>query len=131
MSRDIANIHWQDNVPSRDVFEQFLENYLDGIGMAEFGQDDLSRERWICTLPGKPTDPRQNITGISQRPAGMLSDERWFEVYWRDNGIDIITRRQDDITNSIAAGFARTCILTWQAEGWEEWRESYFALPKR
>ncbi|MFA5413761.1 MAG: hypothetical protein WC348_04480 [Patescibacteria group bacterium] len=131
MGQDIANIHWQKEVPSKDVLSQFLGNYLNGIGTVEFGQDDFNRECWICTLPGKPTDPWQGISGLPQRPHDMMSDERWFEVYWHDDGIDIITRRQDPITNSIAAGFARACILTWQAKGWEELRESYLALRRR
>lgn len=45
---------------------------------------------------------------------GKLGEgERWFEVWVRPTGITVTTRMQDDVTNCLAAEFARRCAQRW------------------
>lgn len=110
MARDVF-VYWNKHQqPTRKVFEQVLNNYLGGIG-----EITLEGDRWTCTLPGTPTDPRE---GTPNERVSILdkSQPRWFEVYWHDDCIDVITHFQDCFTNAVADGFSNFCIHHWKAE---------------
>ena len=61
----------------------------------------------FVTLPGKPSAPFNAV---------VRDDSRWFEVFFGDDNIDVITRTQDPLLNAVAKGFADCCARFWEAE---------------
>jgi hypothetical protein len=102
-------VYWTDGAEPRieDVVRA-LRVYLRGIGKVRWHGPS---GRYYATLPGKPTDPAER-KGFSPRK------ERWIEVFFHADCVDIITREADPITSAIADGFARFCVRRWQGR-WE------------
>lgn len=101
--------------PTQEEVEKCLRNYI-GFAGAVTQRIDEENDRFIVSLPGKPTSPFEGIKGSANIP---LREERWFEV-WIDGfpddntmTIDVITREQDEFTMNIAQGFAELLARFW------------------
>lgn len=96
-------VDWKETVPTREEVTQALLDY-----MGDFGGKITIRGQWTdVLLPGKPSDPFRKA---------HRDDDRWFEIFFSDDHISVITRDQDRLTNAIAYGFAVACAQHWQAE---------------
>lgn len=95
--------------PTKKQVELVVRNYFGGCGTVEWSQD-----RWIVSLPGKPTWAFEGIE-VDVMPQSR-NDERWIEVYVGDDNVDVITRRQDEFTNALAAGLAGAFARYWDGE---------------
>lgn len=95
--------------PSKADLQTLLEDYLRNLG-ATIRWD---RDRFFCTLPGKPCDGLARLSSLGSRPG--LPEERWIEV-WKDHtSVDVMTRCADDITNAIADGLFEIIARFWRA----------------
>lgn len=103
MSHDVF-VRWQKEVPAREEIKIMLSNYISDGAKMEDGKDRL-----FVVLPGKPCSPMQHKYPV---PAENYHEERFFEVYFGDDNIDIITRFADEFTNVVARGFAECCART-------------------
>lgn len=112
-------IYWRKKRPSWKALDMVLRDYVRGLGRVRWNND-----RWICTLHGRRSDALQRI--LSRRRDRLArfyvrvahdsdSRERWFEVHWGVNNIDVITRQTDEVTTAIADAFAVLCLRFWQA----------------
>lgn len=107
-------------IPTLSQLQCILEDYLGGIGKI-----DYQEHCWFISLPGAPSFPFKRIVAEPNLQAS-LNAERWFEVYvgsisqTKENGmgpnIDVITRSADELTNTIAQGFAKAIARYYQAE---------------
>lgn len=96
-------IRWDEKKPSQEEVVDALRGFLGEIGTVEV------KEVWAyAVFPGKPSQP---IASMHKR-----DDERWFEVFFGEDGIDVITRDQDCLVGELASAFARFCALHWQAK---------------
>jgi hypothetical protein len=89
--------------------EDYLGDLLQEVRWAE--------DRWIVTIKGQRSHPLQRLVDpkvlfLAQEP----DDGRWFEIWFKGKTVDIITRRQDELTNNIASGFARLIARFWEGE---------------
>lgn len=91
----------------RIAAEDYLGDLLQGIQWAE--------DRWIVTIKGNRSHPLQRLADpkfLDQEP----KDGRWFEVWFNGKTVDVITRRQDELTGNIASGFASLVARFWEGE---------------
>lgn len=115
--------------PTLEQLRLILEDYLGGLGTIDY-QDGC----WFVSFPGKPSFPFKRSHPDYAYMGGGLNNERWFEVYIgsldQEKGenmgpnVDIITRMQDELTNNIAAGFAKLLRRFYKAESDEEQEEA-------
>lgn len=94
--------------PSRDDVESVLRNFFGEAGEVEWNQD-----RFTVKLQGPGTFPFEGL--VPDHMPNLRNKERWIEVC-PGNPMDVITRRQDDYTNSLAAGLAETFARFWEGE---------------
>lgn len=100
MSHDVF-VRWQKEVPAREEIKIILSNYIsDGAKLED------SKDRLFVVLPGKPCSPMQHKY---PRPVDAYHNERFFEVFFHEDCIDVITRFADEFTNVVARGFAECC----------------------
>lgn len=93
---------WGERRPTRDEVAQIVTDFLGGVGDVKW--DDV---RCVVSLPGKNTHPLRSVDprlGGSERDEG----ERWIEVYYGEDNVDVITRLADSFTNGLAARLALT-----------------------
>jgi hypothetical protein len=102
-------VQWNKKKPDRDEILSALRGY-----MGELGTIEIDDKGWVfVVIPGKPSEPLSTMW--------KRDDERWFEIFFDDNKIDIITRTQDTLTNCIAEGFAKFCERYWEGTLDQEW----------
>lgn len=109
-------IYWTEEKPTPQQIQFVVEDFFAGLAKTI----EWSKDRWIITLPGNPSDPLQRVDAIRAIYAGVrYSDERWIEVWLDPDGscIDIMTRQTDTITNSIANGLEKVILNYWSANG--------------
>lgn len=122
MARDTF-VMFKEEVPTVEQLKYILEDYLNGSALIEYS----SECRWIITLPGESSFAFKRICEFPPNmESGLYHKERWFEVYVgslnqkRDCGmgpnVDIITRMADDLTNSVATGYAELLSRYFKAE---------------
>ena len=99
-------IEFDGDYPTRDEIESVLRNFFGTAGEVEW-----SRDRFYVTLPGKTTFSYAGMVDV-ERPTG---EERWIEVY-PGNPMDVITRKQDEFTNALAVGLAKTFARFWEGK---------------
>lgn len=104
MARDTF-IWWGDIRPARAEIESALAKYVAGLGEIIHEPDQPGVV--FVLLPGKPSYPFTHQD---------RDDERWFEVSFAADNIDVLTRQQDPITNAIATGFADMVALRWRGK---------------
>lgn len=112
-------VKWKDHRPTQSDIERALTDYLgEGIGRIEVKRGDPYIWWIIVRINGTPSDPRKHI-----RPelvhSTSLHQERWFEVIWGEDTLDVLTRNQDPLVCAIADGFVKFCCLYWEAKAAE------------
>ena len=93
--------------PTKKELGLVVRNFFGDAAKIEWDQD-----RWTVSLPGKPTWTFEGIE--DDMMPRMRNTERWIEVHF--STMDIITRRQDDFTNYLAEGLAKTIARYWEGE---------------
>ncbi len=101
-------------VPSKEDVGKALEDYLGALMVS----NEWGGNRWTATLIGTKSWPFRRLEPeevICAKVAAKEADEeRWIEVYIAKDNIDVITRRQDEVTMRIADGFAKLVARYWQ-----------------
>lgn len=102
---------FDDGFPSVSDIKEVLEDYLTDL------HEDVKEHS-----PGfLSVKLRGNNSHMWQRHGGRdrfwdKERERWFEVWVHKKGLTVTTRMQDDVTNCLAAYFARRCAQRWDGE---------------
>lgn len=96
--QEVASFMWHVTclwkpAPSVGELRRALTDYVAGLAVSV----EWVNDRFLVRLPWSPASSRQ----------------RFFEVWVGDACIDVITRVADDVTNSIASGFADVCARGW------------------
>lgn len=113
-------VYWQKEQPSHEEFQHYLEDFV-GLLPGENGQVlgtvewKPDQRRWYILLAGKSSHPLQRISE-APIPAGIHRDERFIEIYWDKNYVDIIIRSADVLTRSIANGLQNHIANYWHAK---------------
>jgi len=94
--------------PKKKQIELVVRNFFGEAATIEWDQD-----RWTVSLPGKPTWTFEGIE--PDMIARVRNTERWIEVY-PTGTLDIITRRADEYTNTLAQGLAEVFARYWEGE---------------
>jgi len=116
MTRDMAwdrFIHKCQKKPTKRVLRIAAEDYLGDL----LQEIRWMGDRWIVTIKGERSHPFKRLVDpkilfLDQEP----KDGRWFEIWVKGKTVDIITRRQDELTNNIASGFARLVARFWEGK---------------
>lgn len=82
-----------------------LEDYL-GFTAAE-----IDGRRITASIPGVPSFPFKRMGHTHT----FSQNERWIEVFYHDDCIDVITRLTDEFTNAVAEGFYALMLRYFQA----------------
>jgi hypothetical protein len=93
--------------PSREEVGKVLEDYLGGSAISV--EWDKQGKRFIAQLHGVGSNPFKRLVEKTSPEA----EERWLEVSLGSDNIDVITRRQDELTNAVAHGFAALVARFW------------------
>jgi hypothetical protein len=99
--------------PTREDLGVALEDYLRGVA-TEVRWD---RDRYFITLAGSGSSPFERLGErrfAAWREPGY--EGRFFEVWWREGVVDVITRQQDPLTEIVADGFATLAARFWKGE---------------
>lgn len=94
--------------PTKDEIGLVLKNFLGGIGDVSWSDD-----RWIVSLPGKPTWTFEGLE--PDMMPRMQNSERWIEVYVGPT-LDVITRSADEFTNALAVRIAQIFARYWEGK---------------
>jgi hypothetical protein len=120
-------INWEKRIPAKSSIRFVLEDYL-GDAAEEITYGTLKNgkskskdmEFWSIKLRGKPQFPFKRLPEFKKRKGPAIGmephKERWFEVVWTPDGIDVITRLSDEYTSVVANGFAAMCARYWQTK---------------
>lgn len=96
--------------PNRLELRRFLTDYVGAAGKCEW-----RKGVFFVTLIGKPSLPFKRLATFTFPDAVLMyGDERWIEVWPEKKFIYIVTRRQDEFTNAIAAGMTKAIARFWQ-----------------
>jgi len=104
-------------LPPREDVGKALEDYLGALMVS----NEWGGNRWTATLigtkswPFKRLEPEDSIVAKAQ--AVEANEDRYIEVFIaKGNAVDVITRRQDEVTMRIADGFAKLVARYWQGQ---------------
>lgn len=103
--------------PTKKQLHIAIEDYFRGIATSV--KDDRKQKRNYIILPGKPCNPTTRLLPSEFKYLSeCMHKERWIEIYYGSisRNIDVITRSPDEITLSIARGFAKFCARYWQGK---------------
>lgn len=113
-------VHWKDNRPTKDELQFALEDYIGKAGKVKWSEDG---GRWTCRLAGNSSFPLQRVLPVDNIFVKAFWAEhpweRWFEVFWGDDYISVITRRADEYTSAVADGFTKLVMRFWQTKGFK------------
>lgn len=107
-------VRWRDDRPNLSQVERVLQNFFGGAAEIRWGTD-----RFFVTLPGVRTFPFNGLGNPREASEAERSAEdpvRMIEVWMDHNCLDILTRQQDEYTNSLAHGLAQMFARYWQGE---------------
>jgi len=104
-------------VPPRKEVGQVLEDYLGDVLV----KNRWHSNRWIARIVGNKSWPLRRTEYGKSGPAAKSYEEeareqRWIEVVFGEDNIDVLTRRQDELVNAIAAGFAKLVARWWSGQ---------------
>jgi hypothetical protein len=101
-------------VPNRADVGKVLADYLGGLLLGK----EWKRDRWMALLAGNKSWPFRQVEPIpsemAKAAAEEAKEERWIEVVVSSEDIDVLTRRQDELVNNVADGFAKLVARYWQ-----------------
>lgn len=114
-------IHNCKRKPTKDDIGTALADYLGDELIKEIHWD---RDRWFVTIIGKRSHPLRNLVDEDFRKRHMDPENgdpdngRHIEVWVDERGetVDVLTRRQDELTSNIALGFAKIVARFWEGE---------------
>ena len=108
-------IHKCKKKPERADMKMVLEDFFGAAAeSAEWHED-----RFFVRLSTRASFPFQRLEpGWPRSMMTASDDERWIEVWLDKNGksVDVLTRQQDEYTDSLAAGLAAMIARYWQGE---------------
>lgn len=96
-------------IPSREDIEKILKGFFGDAATVEWDQD-----RFFVTLNSKPSFPFAGLGGWDRTP--FLPEERWIEVYYNSEYLDILTRQADHFTSVLAEGLTAIITQFYQAQ---------------
>jgi hypothetical protein len=105
-------VYWKEETPSREQIQLVLEDYVRDLAESVKWEQD----RFFVKLPGMCSNPAARVTDndtLRRVAEEDRKNERWIEVWMDKKCLDVITRRGDWITNSIADTFAKICAQFW------------------
>ena len=106
-------VNWGSERPSREDVGQVCEDFVKGLGSVEWNGP---QSRYYIHLAGTYSSPQTRAKGgLYAKPlpeAGFV--DRYIEVWIGEDCIDIMTRHQDDVTNTIAEGLAKVFARFWK-----------------
>lgn len=102
---------FKEKVPTKENIGMVLEDYLGELAVEVM----WNRERYMAVLKGPGSNPFKRLVGGPFTTSE--TSERWIEVVLdldsKEPSVDVLTRRQDEITNNIADGFAKLLARYW------------------
>ena len=102
-----------DKVPPREDIGKALEDYLGAFAQRVYWDKD----RWFAKLVGTKTWPFKRLEGpdhpMFEFHKAEETEERWIEVWLSKDCVDVMTRRADWVTNTLAEGFAKLMAQYW------------------
>lgn len=117
-------VSWHESKPTKSEIRRVALNFLGGIGKVSRWKDC-----WLSVLiPGSVTHPLKDLKGVptscnltakNTNTSNMkyIPEERWFEVFWQEDHVSVITRPlADEFTGCIADQFARILARWWEAK---------------
>jgi hypothetical protein len=104
-------VHWHNRKPTREEVQIVLEDFFTEVAT----KIEWNLDRYFVTLIGKQRSPFHRLSGAAKWRDEVFSDfdVRYLEVWLGDDRLDIITRSQDELTNTLAAGLARAFARFW------------------
>jgi len=102
--------------PSKEDLGKALEDFLGAFAKRVY----WSKDRWFAVLVGTKSwplrrlEPEDSIGAMSAK--AEESEERWIEVWLDRKCVDVMTRRGDWATNTLAEGFAGLVAQYWQGK---------------
>jgi len=106
MARDHF-VYWDKERPTAEQVLFVCEDFMGAMGDVEQQED-----RIFINLLGNYSSPIARIH--PDLAVGARSDNRWIEVITDDDGLDVLTRMQDELTNVIALGLAQVFARVWK-----------------
>lgn len=103
-------IRWQGRKPTAEEVKTVIEDFFNGQATIAWEKD-----RYIVVMPGVCKSPLLRISPVYQNATQEVIMLRWLEV-WEDTErtcLYVMTRRQDEYVNSIAAGLAEVFRRYW------------------
>jgi hypothetical protein len=104
--------------PSKRQLRMAVEDYFGGIATSI--EDNKKQRRFYVMLPGSPSHPATRLVDDQMREmiTASLHNNRWIEIWYGKLAkcTDIMLRHQDEITMSMAKGFAGFCVRFWQGK---------------
>ena len=102
-------------VPPLEDIGKVLEDYLGAV----LSLNRCAGDRFMVHLQGIQSWPFRRVADPDSEMAKANREEakhehgRWIEVVFGDDNIDVLTRRQDELVNNIASGFAKLVARYW------------------
>jgi hypothetical protein len=116
MSSDVF-VYWNKGkpIPTKDEVERVIVQFFGETAKAVTWDQD----RFFVTLIGTWSHPLRGIADISPGLLGMGEppySARCLEVWPSKGSLDVITRMQDEYTNTCAMGLAKVFARYWEGE---------------
>lgn len=102
---------WAQRKPTLADIETFLEDYFAGAATFE----KRGHACVIVRLPGAPSHPFRRLAAGTPMLAPVHA-ARWIEVVLTNASADVLTRQQDEYTNTLADGLAVALERFWKAD---------------
>jgi hypothetical protein len=100
--------------PSKEDLGKALEDFLGEFATRVYWRKD----RWFAVLVGTKTWPFKRIVEpdhpLFEAHKAEEEEERWIEVWRSPRCVDVMTRRGDWATNTLATGFAKLVAQYWK-----------------
>ncbi len=91
-------LYFKDTKPTKEEIEKEITDYFSGMTKPRRDSD-----RWIIFLDSR----------LKEHDSPGCQRDRWIEVWLTTRNIDVLTRRQDELTNVLADGLAKRFIRRW------------------
>lgn len=123
MAHDIFVYFEKGKLPTRQEIEYVLTDYFQGLSK---GPPVWKEDRFFLYLPGNCGHPLKRVLPENMAWAWKALEEepwpRWIEVWLSKDGpeeeddpcINVMTRHSDEVTNTLASGFAEVVARWWK-----------------
>ena len=98
----------EDSCPTYRELYRFLTNFIGFAGKVAYGTD-----RIFVELPGTPSFPFKGFPDTLD-PTPLLPEQRWIEVWLKEQTVDVMTRHQDDFTHALADQIVELLKRYWK-----------------